>query len=213
MSFFGDAGGFLFGGNADPGQYKKPELIGNQNQAIDDVLTKSQENPDEIQSQILSGVESSRGLLPTAESIGNEESALGMTSSESQRQALGARNQRVYDRELSSLKRGVPLDAAQMQMDRMQAAHKVLAARDKFNLDVAGAEIQSLLNERVARGAVIGDILGMGGAAAGYYLGSSGQNGSAMQGFKGAKIGASAGEGLGGATQNGAQNSSWYSGA
>lgn len=184
---FKEAGNVLFGGNADPAKYKAPTLTAGTQGAISDVDNQANRSSEDLQKELMSGVAGTgQGLLPTAQSIGNREDALGMTSSQSQKDALGARNQRIYNQELNSLQREAPLEAAKMRTERLEKSHQVLAARDKWNLGVAGEEIKSLLNENASRMAVVGEVIG----AVGTVLGG------VMGGAAGAKMGSKAGGGF-----------------
>lgn len=191
----------LFGGNWDPAKYNQPGLNPQTRGLIGSVGSEAGKSPEDLKKSMMEGTESYRGFLPNSQSIGNEESALGMTSSQSQKDALSARNQRSYDRELSALNRTGSMEAHQMQLQRLEQAHKVLQAKDEWAMNVAGSQIQSILNERAARGAVIGDILGTAGAVLGTVMG----------GPAGGKAGAAAGEGMGGGKTS-PHNSGYYSG-
>ena len=137
--------------------------------------------------------DSGKGLLQSpgqgANGLGEQESALGMTSSDSQKQAITDRGNRTYQAGLSNQTRQANLSAHQMQMERLKQAQGVLGEYDRFNLNVANSRIKNLLDENTARQQVMGDIAGLAGAWIVAYFG----------GVAGSRTGASfASKGMGG---------------
>jgi len=191
--FLDDVGRTLFGGDFTPPKYNAPSLTQGTQQAIHDVDQAGNETAEQNQQQLMRGVSGTgQGLLSNQNSIGQSEGALGMTSSESQKKALSDRSQRVYGQELSKIERRAPMEAHQMQMEKLQHAQSVLQARDKFNLNVASSRIDALIDQNAARQAVLGQIvdlvsLGMGGTASaskglrGQKPGSAGKKSSAKE--------------------------------
>lgn len=194
-------GSFLFGGNADAPEYKNPGMNPETQQAIGNVERQAGRSNEDLEKTLMDGVAGTgQGLLQSQEQIGQGESALGMLSSDSQRQALANRNQRIYNEDLNTMQRAVPQAAAEWHQQRMAQAQKIMNARDEWNMNVAGAEIQSVLNQRAARNAVIGDILGIVGVAAGaYFGGAAGAGGGGAAGGTGGSA-AGSGGGAGGAS-------------
>lgn len=190
MGFLQDAGSFLFGGAANPPQAANATLTPGTQGAINQVNSNANESPDQIQNELMQGVAGTgKGLLKSNSDISADESALGMTSSDSQKQALADRSNRIYGNELSQTQREAPMQAAQMQMQRLQQAQGVLQARDKFNMSVANSQINNLVDANAARQQVLGEVVGMIGAGAGMAAGG---------GMAGARAGSSARHGMSG---------------
>jgi hypothetical protein len=213
----GDAGQFIFGGNANPPTYNTPQLSAGTQQGLANVSGNANESQGQIQGELMSGVTGAGGgLVGNAQSIGNKESALGMTSSASNNAALAARGQRIYGQGQSQLQRQAPMEAAQMQMQRLNQASQTLQMRDKFDLAVAGDQIKALTNQNAARNVVLSQIVGVGTFTAGQALGGakaqSTDFGAAQAGYSPSPTGA-ADMGAPGATSGmgGAGGGSWMS--
>lgn len=184
-----DLGGLLFGGNWNPPEYQKPTLTQGTTDAVEQVAREGQRSPEQLKAKMLSGVGNYRGLIKSGGQLGQEQSAMGDISSSAQNEALSNKAQRSYGQALASLQRRAPEQAQMMAAQRQVQASKVLQARDKWNLNVSNADIQSILNQQASRAAVLSSITGGIGAVVGGIFG----------GPAGAKAGAKAGSSASGA--------------
>jgi hypothetical protein len=165
-------GSAIFGGEGAPPTYQPPALTTGTEQAVGQVNANANESPETIQRELMNGVAGAgQGLLASSSSLGQQESALGMGSSEAQRQALVDRGQRIYGQGIESMQSQTPMAAHQMQMSRLKQAQDVLQARDKYYLNVAGSQLQNLLDQNASRMGVLGEVIGGVSSGAGYIGG------------------------------------------
>lgn len=103
-------------------------------------------------------------------------------------EAINRRSMKDYDAQMNEMERKVRVNAPAERFQRMSGGADVQARVSAINSAIADRELTANLNRRAARNAVMGNILGLGGAGIGAMMG----------GPQGAQAGLAIGSGMGG---------------
>lgn len=160
-------------------------------QQVTEFAQDSMKPANQLQAEFMTGANTMPGFLqpskPAAVSIGIDNKALV--------DAINQRALRSYRASKSGLDTTVETMALQSRLNRLTSASELVNAEHRQNQQARMNKYLDRLNRRRARAAVVGNVLGIAGAAAGAYLGGPG---GAMAGYHlGQGIGQTAGQNQG----------------
>lgn len=184
--------GGLFGGK-DSASFDQKNLDSSTQRSIDYVLADTPGHEQGYTDALMRNT-GSGGLL-NAQDLGQSESALGMLSDESQRQAISNKSSRLHQSEMDALTRRAKVHGFDKAAQKLASDQDLVQKADAYNLRLAQARIGARLNEQAARNAVLGEILGMAGMVGGAALGAAGGPVGVMAGMQ---MGKSVGTGFAG---------------